>query len=275
MFSLYNLVINTVTANTIHMTTSTMINISGIFFDRWQEWWSNLVKLTSTIHTTLHIHSHIDGHLIKITTLLLTSLWISTDQPAEPFTGRWSSQSSTKAEKASFKVGRRENQAHWSLISDITHSQHATGLTKPTPCWQETRAAVESGKSLHLLIKVNMVSGFCVSGCQNTRGSSERRESIWSNTQRSWALIESTGCDVVLCILMTCYMLSLLCRFSQCHTLLHNCAWSGAWTHTRAHTHANTHTPFGSLPCGLIVSRLKGLKPLGFNHDEMMFGPVS
>lgn len=42
---------------------------------------------------------------------------------------------------------------------------------------------------------------------------------------------------------------------------------------TPSSTH--THTPFGSLPCGLIVSRLKGLKPLGFNHDEMMFAPVS
>lgn len=48
--------------------------------------------------------------------------------------------------------------------------------------------------------------------------------------------------------------------------------------HTHAHAHTHTYTPtlpLGSLPCGLIVSRLKGLKPLGFNHDEMMFAPAS
>lgn len=51
------------------------------------------------------------------------------------------------------------------------------------------------------------------------------------------------------------------------HTLTH--------TNTRTRTQ-HTHTPpFGSLPCGLIVSRLKGLKPLGFNDDEMMFAPAS
>lgn len=82
------------------------------------------------------------------------------------------------------------------------------------------------------------------------------------------------------------YMLSPTCRFPQCHTFMHNCAWSCAWTlthtdaHTYTHMHMLTHTytptlPLGSLPCGLIVSRLKGLKPLGFNHDEMMFAPAS